>query len=286
VTLTVDNTAIVLDSTADFPDAQEHFANWRVVPLYVLFGDESFRDGVDLDAATFYEKLKAAPALPTTSQPTPGDFLACYEQLGAYERVLSLHISARLSGTYQSATTAAELLGGGKVRTIDSETASAAITMLGLAIQRRLERGTTDEEIDALVERYRRTHGLLFTVDTLEFLARGGRIGRAAAFSGQLLNVKPILGITGGEVVPVKRVRGNRKAFQEFVDALDSRTRDAPSLRVGIAHADAPERMAELEKMIRDRRPHAQIDAEAALGAVVGAHGGPGTVGLFWFDDD
>ena len=286
MTLTVDNTAIVLDSTADFPDAQEHFANWRVVPLYVLFGDESFRDGVDLDATTFYERLKASPTLPTTSQPTPGDFLACYEQLGVYERVFSLHISARLSGTFQSASTAAEMLGDGKVRTIDSETASAAITMLGLAIQRRLEQGTTDEEIDALVGRYRRTHGLLFTVDTLEFLARGGRIGRAAAFSGQLLNVKPILGITGGEVVPVKRVRGNRKAFQEFVDALDSRTQDVSSLRVGIAHADAPERMAELGRMVRDRRPHAQIEAEAALGAVIGAHGGPGTVGLFWFDDD
>ncbi|HYA09735.1 MAG TPA: DegV family protein, partial [Gaiellaceae bacterium] len=165
--LTADNTAIVLDSTADFPDAQKHFANWRVVPLYVLFGDESFRDGVDLDAKEFYERLKVAPVLPTTSQPTPGDFLACYEQLGAYERILSLHISSRLSGTYQSASTAAEMLGGGKVRTIDSETASAAITMLGLAIQRRLERGTTDEEVDALVDRYRRTHGLLFTVDTL-----------------------------------------------------------------------------------------------------------------------
>ena len=284
--LTADNTAIVLDSTADFPDAAERFPNWRVVPLYVLFGDESFRDGVDLGAKEFYERLKVAPVLPTTSQPTPGDFLACYEQLGAYERILSLHISSRLSGTYQSAGTAAEMLGDGKVRTIDSETASAAITMLGLAIQRRLERGTTDEEIDALVDRYRSTHGLLFTVDTLEFLARGGRIGRAAAFSGQLLNVKPILGIKDGEVVPVKRVRGNRKAFQEFVDALDSGTRDVPSLRVGIAHADAPERMAELGKMVRDRRPQAQIEAEAELGAVIGAHGGPGTVGLFWFDDD
>jgi len=286
VNLTADNTAIVLDSTADFPDAAERFPNWRVVPLYVLFGDESFRDGVDLDAKDFYERLKVAPVLPTTSQPTPGDFLACYEELGAYERIFSLHISSRLSGTYQSASTAGEMLGGGKVRTVDSETASAAITMLGLAIQRRLDRGTTDEEIDALVDRYRRTHGLLFTVDTLEFLARGGRIGRAAAFSGQLLNVKPILGITGGEVVPVKRVRGNRKAFQEFVDALDLGTHDVPSLRVGIAHAAAPERMAELGKMIRDRRPHAQIEAEAALGAVIGAHGGPGTVGLFWFDDD
>jgi DegV family protein with EDD domain len=286
VNLTADNTAIVLDSTADFPDAASRFPNWRVVPLYVNFGDESYRDGVDLDATAFYERLKSSPTLPTTSQPTPSDFLACYEQLGAYERILSIHISSHLSGTFQSAGTAAAELGGDRVRTIDSQTASAAIAMLGLAIQRRLERGTTDEEIDALIDRYRSSHGLLFTVDTLEFLARGGRIGRAAAFSGQLLNVKPILAIRDGEVVPVKRVRGNRKAFQEFVDALDSQTHDGSSLRIGIAHADAPERMVELEKMIRDRRPHAQIDAEAVLGAVVGAHGGPGTVGLFWFDDD
>jgi DegV family protein with EDD domain len=285
VNLTADNTAIVVDSTADFPDAAERFPNWRVVPLYVNFGTESFRDGVDLDATQFYERLKSSPTLPTTSQPTPADFLACYRDLGAYERILSIHIASKLSGTFQSAGIAAAELGDGRVRTIDSETASAAIAMLGLAVQRRLERGTTDEEVDALVERYRETHGLLFTVDTLEFLARGGRIGRAKAFAGQLMNVKPILAIVDGEVIPVKRVRGNRKAFQEFVDALDTRTGDVPTLHIGIAHADAPERMAELEKMVRDRRPQAQIEAEASLGAVVGTHSGPGCVGFFWFDD-
>ena len=283
--LNADNTAIVVDSTADFPDAAERFPNWRVVPLYVNFGTESFRDGVDLDATQFYERLKSSPTLPTTSQPTPADFLACYQELGAYERILSIHIASKLSGTFQSAGIAAAELGDGRVRTIDSETASAAITMLGLAVQRRLERGTTDEEVDALVERYRATHGLLFTVDTLEFLARGGRIGRAKAFAGQLMNVKPILAIVDGEVIPVKRVRGNRKAFQEFVDALDTRTSDVPTLHIGIAHADAPERMAELEKMVRDRRPQAQIEAETSLGAVVGTHSGPGCVGFFWFDD-
>jgi DegV family protein with EDD domain len=285
VNLTADNTAIVVDSTADFPEAAERFPNWRVVPLYVNFGTESFRDGVDLTATEFYERLKSSPTLPTTSQPTPADFLACYEQLGAYERIFSVHIASKLSGTYQSAGIAAAELGDGRVRTIDSETASAAIAMLGFAIQRRLERGTTDEEIDALVEQYRGNHGLLFTVDTLEFLARGGRIGRAKAFAGQLMNVKPILAIVDAEVVPVKRVRGNRKAFQEFVDALDTRTSDVPTLHIGIAHADAPERMAELEKMVRDRRPQAQIEAETSLGAVVGTHSGPGCVGFFWFDD-
>jgi DegV family protein with EDD domain len=285
VNLTALNTAIVLDSTADFPDASDRFVNWRVVPLYVNFGTDSFKDGVELTAREFYERLRTSPQLPTTSQPTPGDFLATYEELGAYERILSVHIASNLSGTFQSAGTAAEQLGDGRVRTIDSQSASVAIAMLALAIQRRLERGTTDEEVDALVARYLVEHGLLFTVDTLEFLARGGRIGKAKAFAGQLLNVKPILSIRDGEVLPVKRVRGNRKAFQEFVDALEKNTRDEPGLRVGIAHADAPERMVELEKMVRDIRPQAQIEMETSLGAVIGAHAGPGTVGFFWFTD-
>jgi DegV family protein with EDD domain len=286
VNLTARNTAIVVDSTADFPDAQDHYPNWRVVPLYVNFGTDSYRDGVDLPAAEFYERLRTSPELPTTSQPTPGDFLAAYEELGSYERILSIHIAANLSGTFQSAGTAAAQLGDGRVRTIDSESASVATAMLATAIQRRLERGTTDDEVDALVERYLRGHGLLFTVDTLEFLARGGRIGRARAFAGQLMNVKPILSIREGEVVPVKRVRGNRKAFQEFVDAVTEQTEDVPELRVGVAHADAPQRMVQIEKMVRHLRPQATIEMETMLGAVIGAHAGPGTVGFFWFTDD
>jgi DegV family protein with EDD domain len=284
VDLTAQNTAIVLDSTADFPEAPERFPNWRVVPLYVLFGDQSYRDYVELAPAEFYARLRTAEQLPTTSQPTPGDFLQTYEELMQYARIYSLHISSVLSGTYQSATTAAAELGD-KVRTVDSESASAAIAMLGLAIQRRLEQGTTDEAIEALVRRYRERAALIFTVDTLEFLRRGGRIGRASAWAGQLLHVKPILTIKR-EVVPVKRVRGNQKAMQEFVSEFTSTTHDAPTLRVGIAHADAPERATQLQKMVRHERPQAQIDVITTLGAVVGTHAGPGTVGFFWFDDE
>jgi DegV family protein with EDD domain len=286
VNLTAANTAIVLDSTADFPDARERFPNWRVVPLYVNFGTESFRDGVDLTAAQFYTRLPNASETPTTSQPTPADFLACYEELAAYERIYSLHIGATFSGTVQSAGIAAAQLGGDRVRTVDTQTASCAIAMLGFAIQRRLERGSSDDEIDALVASFHAQLGLLFTVDTLEYLARGGRIGRARAFAGELLHVKPILSIRDGEVVPVKRVRGARKAFQEFVDALTTETRDEPSLHIGIAHADAPERAAELEKMVRDLRPQATIDIETMLGTVIGTHAGPGAVGFFWLVDD
>jgi DegV family protein with EDD domain len=163
---------------------------------------------------------------------------------------------------------------------------SASLAMLALGVQRRLKRGTTDEEIDDFVARYGREHKLLFTVNTLEYLAKGGRIGRAAALAGNLLNVKPILAIRDGEVVPLKKVRGSHKAFAEFREQFVSTTTDSPNLRVGIAHASAPERLEALRAMVGHERPHAQIEIATTLGAVVGTHAGPGTVGFFWFEDD
>ncbi len=283
--LTAQNTAVVLDSTADFPDAPQRFPNFRVVPLYVRFGDKSYRDYVEMGPADFYARLQVAAELPTTSQPTPDDFLTAYTALGDYERIVSLQISSTLSGTFSSAETAAETLGDGRVRVIDTRTVSASISLLALAVQRRLERGTTDEEIDALVARYQRDHMLLFTVNTLEYLAKGGRIGRAAALAGNLLNVKPILTISDGEVVPLKKVRGAAKAFDEFRKLFEEGTTDSPNLKVGLAHAAAPERMQALWKMVRDVRPQADIEIQTELGAVIGTHAGPGTVGFFWFLD-
>ena len=282
--LSSQNTAIVLDSTADFPDAPQRFPNWRVVPLYVRFGAESYRDYVDIGPAEFYERLRTAEELPTTSQPTPQDFGAAYEELADYDRILAFTVSAKLSGTYESALRAGEE-SGGRVRVIDTETASAAIAMLALAVQRRLESGTTDDEVDELAARFKRESGLIFTLDTLEYLARGGRIGRAAGWAGQLLHIKPILTLEDGEVLPLKRVRGNRKAIQEFAEAFRTATSDEPGLRVGIAHAEAPQRMAALEELVRDVRPNAEIEVATTLGPVVGTHAGPGTVGLFWLQD-
>ncbi|HKU58445.1 MAG TPA: DegV family protein [Gaiellaceae bacterium] len=285
MTLTLENTAVVLDSTADFPDAPQRYPNVRTVPLYVRFGDESFRDYVDMSPAAFYERLQTAPELPTTSQPTPADFLAAYTELAErYERILSLPISSTLSGTFASAETAAAELGG-RVRVIDTRTVSASLALLALAVLRRLERGTTDEAIDEVVARYGREHHLLFTVNTLEYLAKGGRIGRAAALAGNLLNVKPILTITDGEVVPLKRVRGNAKAFAEFAERFQATSTDSPRLKVGIAHAAAPERLSALEEMVRAVRPQAEIEIATELGAVIGTHAGPGTVGFFWWED-
>jgi len=282
--LTATNTAVVLDSTADFPEGPHRCPNWRVVPLYVRFGAESFRDYAELGPQEFYERLRIASDLPTTSQPTPGDFLEVYRGLERYERILSLHIPATLSGTVESARLAGGELGGGKVRAIDSGTVSAGLALLALGVQKRLERGTTDEALDAYVERFRRESRIVFTVDTLEYLAKGGRIGKAAAMAGTLLNIKPILAIEQGEVVPLKRVRGAHKAFLEFVEAFEQGSVDRPSLRVGIADADAPDRRDAVRDLVHRTRPQARVEVETTLGAVVGTHAGPGAVGFFWFD--
>ena len=284
--LTRENTAVVLDSTCDFPQAAERFPNMRVVPLYVHFGDTTYRDFVELGPHEFYERLRSASTLPTTSQPTPQDFLAAYEQLASYDRIYSLHLSAKLSGTYQSASLAASEDGRGRVRPVDTETASLANAMLALAIQRRLERGTTDEEVAELIDRFRRDADVIFTVATLEYLQRGGRIGRAQALAGTLLNVKPILGIDHGDVVPLARVRGRQKALAEFERAFLAATEDRPGLRVSIAHAEAPEWVEVITDLARTRRPQAEVELVETLGAVVGTHAGPGAVGFFWFQDE
>ena len=284
--LTAANTAIVLDSTADLPKPEGRHPNWRFVPLYVRFGDDVYRDYVDLTAAEFYERLSREAVAPRTSQPTPADFASAYEALaGSFEYALSVHVSAKLSGTYESARLGGGSVGGIRVRAIDSGSASGGIVILADAIQRRLEAGTTDEEIDALVEEFTRDAGLLFTVDTLDYLVRGGRVGKAAGLAGQLLNVKPILTIRGGEVEPLKRVRGRAKALAEFERLFAEATEDEPELRLGVAHADAADAAEELAARLRASRPNASFDFETELGPVIGTHGGPGTLGLFWFRD-
>jgi DegV family protein with EDD domain len=282
VNLTSENTAIVLDSTADFPDAQIRFPNMRVVPLYVRFGEESFRDYVELAPRDFYRRLRDAPELPTTSQPTPQDFLSTYHALAAYERVYSLHISSKLSGTFQSASLAAAEEGD-RIRVVDTESASIGIGMLALAVQELLEQGTTDEQVEALTAAHRERAGILFTVDTLEFLAKGGRIGRAKALMGSLLNVKPILAIEEGEVVPLTRARGRAKAFEEFRKRFEGATTEGPGLAIGIAHAEAEDAVEQLREIVLAARPQAEVKLVTSLGAVVGTHAGPGTVGFFWF---
>jgi len=286
VRLSADSTAIVLDSTADLP-AGHGGANWRVVPLYVRFGaDEALREYVDITSAEFYRRLRESRTPPKSSQPSPADFAAVFGELESFERILCVVLSSKLSGTFGSAELAAQEFDG-RVRVLDSRVTSGGTVILADAIQRRLDRGTDDDEIDALVERFRADRGLLFTVDTLEYLVRGGRIGKAAGFAGELLSVKPILAFDDGEVSPLRRVRGRAKALGELEEIFRDSTegQDDPELHVGVGHAEALEECEELVRRVRAARPQASLDIVTTLGPVIGTHGGPGTLGLFWFHD-
>ncbi len=284
--LSSETTAVVLDSTADLPNPAERHPSWRLVPLYVRFGDETYRDHVELSAADFYDRLRASDVQPQSSQPTPADFERAFAELDGFERILCVLISGKLSGTAESARLAAQATDDERVTVIDSGSVSGGVVMLADAIQRRLDRGTTDEEVAELVERFKREASILFTVDTLDYLVRGGRVGKAAGLAGQLLSVKPILAIREGEVEPLRRIRGRAKALAELVRLFEEGTEDDPALHVGVAHADAAAELATLVARIRELRPQAQLDFEAPLGPVIGTHGGPGTIGLFWFRDE
>jgi len=286
VPLSAENTAVVLDSTADLPDPQGRHPNWRLVPLYVRFGDETFREYVDISPEEFYRRLRESPAPPKSSQPSPADFQAAFESLSQYEHILCVVLSAKISGTYESALLAADGMGEGRVKVIDSGVTSGGTVILVDAIQRRLEAGTDEAEIDALVERFKQERGLLFTVDTLEYLIRGGRIGKAAGFAGQLLSVKPILMLDDGEVAPLKRIRGRGKAIAELASIFERESQHAPGLHVGVGHAEAPDDADDLVQRVQAARPQASLDLLVTLGPVIGTHGGPGTLGLFWFQDE
>lgn len=284
--LTADNTAIVLDSTADLPDAAQRHASWRVVPLYVRFGDELYRDYVDIQPAEFYRRLRASKEQPRSSQPSPGDFGNAIAELDGYARVLILTLSARLSGTYDSARAAAEADPSGRARAFDTGFVSGAIVLLAEAIQRRLERGTDDDEIFELVEHFRQSARFVFTLDTLEYLVRGGRAGRAAALAGALVAVKPVLEVAGGENVPLRRVRGRARALAELERMFVRETVDEASVRVGLVHADAERELEELGTRLRAARPRASFDFQGTFGPVLGTNAGPGAVAVCWYRDE
>jgi DegV family protein with EDD domain len=278
------DTAVVIDSTADLPDYAERFPNLRMVPLTVRFGDEpDLRDHVDLDADAFYARLALASEPPRTSAPAPQAFADCYEQLldGAYAHVVSVHISGSLSATVQSARLAAASLGG-RVTVIDARTASAGTGLCALGVEALLAQGTTVAEVVAYGERFARDVHCNFSVETLDYLQRGGRIGRAQALVGGLLGVRPILGLVDGDVVAVARVRGASRVLAAMLDQFEQETPAGAPIRVAIAHAQAPDQAATLAREIVGLRSQARIELVVPLGPVIGTYGGPGTIGLVW----
>jgi DegV family protein with EDD domain len=266
---------------ADLPDPGSRHSNWSMVPLTVSFGDETFHDYVEIDSGEFYRRLRAAPRPPRTAAPSPGAWQEAFEALHGYRRVLVLPVSKHLSASAQTAEIAARAVdpGGARITVLDAGSASLGTLVLAEALQRLLVRGLPENEVmrgfHAACERLR----VVFSVDTLEYLQRGGRIGRAQAMVGGMLGLRPILTLRDGEVEPLRKVRGARRARAEFERFLIEHA-GSGSVHVAVVHAEAPEAAEQLVEMARRAVPHAVIDHVGELGAVVGTHGGPGTLGL------
>lgn len=264
---------VVTDSTADVPPAWCERYRIEVVPLRVLFGTESFRDRVDLTADQFFDRLRRSERLPTTSAPSPGDFAAVYERLSHdCDGVVSIHISGDLSGTVDAARVGAGSVEGFPVHVIDSRCLTICLAYLA---RTAAESDTLDAAVRRVEERVPR-QGILALLDTLRYLEMGGRIGRAQALLGTVLDLKPILSLAEGRVVPLDRVRTRAKAIPRLVERLRA---DLPVERLAVMHAQAPEDAERIRALLAAELPDVEVDV-GELGAVLGTHVGPGTVGM------
>ncbi len=273
------STAILTDSACDVPQALIERYQIIVVPLYVIWGDEGLRDGQDIDNQTFYARLARDPVHPKTSQPTPTDFARAIERAGADE-ALVITLTAALSGTHDAALQASDMVDV-PVHVFDSRSLSMGLGWQVLAAARERERGGSVAAMVAVAERIRDYLSLLLTLDTLEYLHRGGRIGTAAKLLGSMVQLKPVLEIdhATGVLEPVSKIRTRRKAMAEIVEETFRRIDRTRPMRVAVMHAAAPEDAQALVDAVERRvRPLELIVAQ--ITPALGVHGGPGAVGV------
>jgi DegV family protein with EDD domain len=275
-----ENTAIVVDSTADLPAHMAADPNITMVPLTVYFGDEGYLDWVDIQPEEFYRRLETAPQLPHTSQPSAGAFLEVYKKLRErYDRVYSVHISSRLSGTCASAEVARGQIDG--VEVVDSELATCGIALLVDRLLERMSRGIPEEEFKAYIEQFLKDKILLFLPTTLEQLHKGGRIGRASHLMGTLLNVKPVLSITDGVVDVHKKVRGLGQALEAMRDGLLEKTEPGKTVYLALAHGFNETVLSQFRQLLDEVTDRdLQVRLTTIVGAVIGTYAGPGAVAM------
>jgi DegV family protein with EDD domain len=275
--LSKQSVAIVTDSTADLPPQLAASRSITVVPLTLNFDGKALLDGVDIRPDEFYRRLPSVATHPTTSQPSAGRFAEAYSALLAdHDAVVSIHISEKLSGTYESARQGAAMTDAERVRVVDSENVSMSLGLLALTASSLAASGADAETIEAKMLDMRQLVQTYFSVATLEFLRRGGRIGRASAFLGSVLQVKPVLCIRDGLVTPLERVRTFERARNRIVE-LTREVDRGHGVCVIVGHADAE---ADAERIGRELEPVAETLMIQPLGPVVGAHAGPGVVGV------
>ncbi|MDP3486532.1 MAG: DegV family protein [Bacillota bacterium] len=273
--------AIVTDSTADIPKALQQKYNVEVVPLNVIFGDENLKDGVDITSKGFFEMLPKSTVHPSTSQPSPGDFLTVYtEAIKNYDQIISIHISSLLSGTYQSAVLASQMLEEAKITVIDSRTTSLGLGLAVIAAAEARNAGKSHGEIVAAAKHVCDKQILMLSVETLEWLQRNGRIGKASALLGSLLNVHPILKIEEGIITPHAKIRGKMtKVLQSLVESAGEFVPHGSEVVAAIVHGNCPERAEELKVMLKEVYQLEDVIINE-IGPVIGVHVGPGAVGV------
>ena len=274
---------IVTDSTAYIPEETIGDLPIRIVPLQVIWGDDQYRDGIDIKPTDFYERLQKSETMPTTSQTTPGTFKELYQELNneGY-KILSIHISSKLSGTIDSAYQAKALLNIEDLEIFDTEAAGMALGFQVLSAARAAANGASISECIKIVEKARMQTGILFAVKTLEFLRRGGRLGGAAAIVGTLLNLKPILELRDGKIESIDKVRTMNKALDKLVEILLVKVDNQYPVRISVQHANALKEAEQFLEKISLKFPE-NILIETMISEVspaIGTHTGPGLIGI------
>lgn len=275
--------AIVTDSTSDLDDRLAKEKNISVVPLNLHFGEKVYKDGIDMDNEDFFRKLETSPVPPRTSQPSPGELHELYKTLleSGYKGIISIHISRELSGTWQSATIAREMLPEEDIIVIDSKSASMGLGLTVLSTWDKIQAGASIAEAAEYARGLKKQQKILFGVATLEYLHRNGRIGKAAKAIGGLLNVKPVLTVdSDGFVAPLGKVRGMNKFIPYLLEGAADFVQGHPGpIDIAVVHAQDPQLAEDVLQQAKNRIA-VNNSYVAKIGSVIGTHTGPGTIGM------
>lgn len=274
---------VATDSTAYIPEAALDGLDIPVIPLWLIWGDERFRDRVDIEPPAFYRRLRHSKTFPTTSQPSAGEFEAFFRQAGSEtDAIVGVFISSKISGTVPNAQAARAQLGDLNIRVVDSLSTSMGLALVVLATAQAAAAGKSLDEVVAVAEDMRDRVHILFVVDTLEYLHRGGRIGGAKRFLGTALNIKPLLHLEGGSVEPLVQVRTKRKAVAHMLDVVEERLAGKPMAAAGVIDVGNPREGEAVAERVKERFGISTV-YRTTVSPVIGAHTGPGTVGIGFY---
>jgi DegV family protein with EDD domain len=279
-------TVVVTDSTAYIPEEALGGLNIPVIPLWLIWGEERFRDGVDMDPPTFYRRLQESQVIPTTSQPSAGEFESFFREVSTKaDTIVGIFLTSKLSGTVASAQVAKTHLPELDIRIVDSLSVSMGLGFAALVAARAAAAGESPEEVVAAAERVRDGMNLLFTVDTLEYLHRGGRIGGAKWLLGTALNIKPLLHFVDGTIEPLAQVRTKRKVIARMLDVAEERLGGKRMAEASVVDANSPDEGDAIAEQAK-RRFGLPTVYRTTFSPAIGTHGGPGTVGIGFYAEE